>query len=252
MLENYIKEKRENKEILLMTHIVIGYPDINTSYEIVRQMVSAGVDLMELQIPFSEPIADGPVILKANQEALKKGITVSESIDFAFQVCKDFSIPFLFMSYYNIMFKYGVKKFAAKMHEIGLQGAIVPDLPPEEGAEYLTAMKELELDPIFIFSPTSTEERLQYINQNASGFIYCVARRGVTGSKTNFSKELDEYLKRCRKATTLPLAVGFGVKEKADVDFLKGKADIAVVGTETIRIMEEKGVPSIKDFIKSL
>lgn len=252
MLEKYIREKRKSREILLMTHIVIGYPDLNTSYEVVKQMVLAGVDLMELQIPFSEPIADGPVILKANQEALRNGTTVSTCIDFASRVCKDFSIPFLFMSYYNIMFKYGVKKFVAKMSEIGLQGSIIPDLPPEEGSEYLAIMKEKKLDPIFIFSPTSTEERLRYINQNASGFIYCVARRGVTGSKTDFSKELEEYLKKCRKATELPLAVGFGVKEKADVNYLKNKADIAVVGTQTLRVLEERGIFGVNDFMQSL
>ena len=130
MLESYIKQRLQTKDILLMTHIVIGYPSFEESMKVVEQMVDAGVDMMELQIPFSEPMADGPVILKANQDALKKGARVKSCFEFAEQVVKKFKIPFLFMSYYNILFKYGVEKFAEKMAKIGLKGAIVPDLPP--------------------------------------------------------------------------------------------------------------------------
>lgn len=131
MLQNYINERRKNKEILLMTHIVIGYPDINTSLKIVDEMVNAGVDLMELQIPFSEPIADGPTILHANHIALKNGINTKKCFDFAKEISTQYEIPFLFMTYYNILFKYGVKKFTSEMKINNLKGAIVPDLPPE-------------------------------------------------------------------------------------------------------------------------
>ena len=122
MIESYIRKQREKKDILLMTHIVIGYPSLEASFRIVREMVEAGVDLMELQIPFSEPMADGPVILKANQDALAGGITVQECIDFAARVTAAFDIPFLFMSYYNILFKYGVDSFARTMAQIGARG----------------------------------------------------------------------------------------------------------------------------------
>lgn len=252
MLESYIKKQREKKDILLMTHIVIGYPSFDESFKIIEEMVSAGVDMMELQIPFSEPMADGPVILQANQKALENGTTVKVCWDFAEKVARSFDIPFLYMSYYNILLKHGVKRFAADMQIKGLKGAIVPDLPPEEGEEYIDEMRKNNLAPIFIFSPNSSDERMKMISNAGEGFIYCVARKGVTGKETQFSNELEGYLKRCREATNLPLAVGFGVKEKADIDYLKGKADIAVIGSQTIRLVDEKGVKAVNAFIKGL
>ena len=156
------------------------------------------------------------------------------------------------MSYYNILFKYGVERFAADMAAYDIKGAIVPDLPPEEGQEYLAAMQKYDLAPIFIFSPTTPDERMNYLASFGKGFIYCVARKGVTGVDTDFSKQLEGYLGRCRQATDLPLALGFGVKEKADVDFLKGKADIAVIGSQTIRLVDNEGVDAVGEFIESL
>lgn len=252
MLEAYIKDRLKEKEILLMTHLVIGYPDLESSFRIIEKMVAAGVDLMELQIPFSEPIADGPVILHANQKSLAGGTTVRHCLEFARKAASAFDIPFLFMSYYNILYNYGVSQFTQLMSDYGLKGAIVPDLPPEEGTEYLEAMVANQLDPILIFSPATSDERMQYLASHSQGFVYCVARKGVTGDQTAFSDELDHYLARCRRAAGLPLAVGFGVKSKADIDFLKGRADIAVIGTQTIRLVDEAGVEGVAGFIEEL
>ncbi|MBW1707654.1 MAG: tryptophan synthase subunit alpha [Deltaproteobacteria bacterium] len=251
-LETYLQDRLKKKDILLMTHIVLGYPSFEDSLRIIEMMVDAGVDLMELQIPFSEPVADGPVILKANQIALRQGVTVRECLDFAGEAARRFNIPFLIMSYYNILFRHGVERFVSVMADKGLRGAIVPDLPPEEADEYLMAMNSKNLAPIFIFSPATIEKRMKYIAPFARGFIYCVARKGVTGAKTNFSDKLGRYLDLCRGATPLPLAMGFGVKEKYDLDFLKGKVDIAVIGSQSIRIMEERGINAVGDFIRSL
>ncbi|MGB1346829.1 MAG: tryptophan synthase subunit alpha, partial [Pseudomonadales bacterium] len=135
MLEQYIQDRLQHKELLLMTHIVLGYPSYDKSMYLVESMVEAGVDLMELQIPFSEPMADGPVILKANAEALKAGATLEKSLEMAEKITANFDIPFLFMTYYNILFKHGVTDFVSKMHDIGIKGAIIPDLPPEEASE---------------------------------------------------------------------------------------------------------------------
>ncbi|HEY6078367.1 MAG TPA: tryptophan synthase subunit alpha [Polyangiaceae bacterium] len=252
MLEQYLKQRRQTRDILLMTHIVAGHPSFETSLRLVEAMVTAGVDLIELQIPFSEPSADGPVILRANQEALAAGSTVERCFELAGQVARRFDVPFLFMTYYNILFKHGVARFAARMAELGLRGAIVPDLPPEEGDEYLAAMNEQALAPIFIYSPNTPPARLATIAEHARGFVYCVARKGVTGSATAFSSELSEYLARARAATSLPLAVGFGVKDKTDVAFLRGKADIAVVGSETLRVLERGGISAVTPFLESL
>lgn len=252
MLEAYVKERKKKRGLLLMTHIVMGYPDFDAALELVEHMVDAGADLMELQIPFSEPIADGPVILHANQEALAKGSTVERCLEFARTAAQRFDIPFLVMTYYNILFKFGVGRFVERLSEAGIRGAIVPDLPPEEASDYLSAMARHALDPIFIFSPNTSEERLARIAKHARGFVYCVARKGVTGADTSFSDELGVYLARCRKATTLPLCLGFGVKDKGDIDFLRDKVDIAVVGTQTLRVLEQGGVGQVGRFIESL
>jgi tryptophan synthase alpha chain len=252
VLEQYIRHRLAEKDILLMTHIVLGYPSFEMSLRIIETMVRVGVDLMELQIPFSEPTADGPVIVKANQTALRNGAAVRECMRLAEQAANAFDIPFLIMSYYNILFRYGVDRFVSDMAEKGLKGAIIPDLPPEEGGGYFHAMEKNALAPILIYSPTTSDERMKYLDTFAKGFVYCVARKGVTGQDTRFSDELATYIGRCRHATSLPLALGFGVKEKADIDFLKSKADIAVVGTQTIRIMDEKGVEGVGDFIQGL
>ncbi len=251
-LEQSIRAAREKKDILLMTHIVLGYPNFDDCLRLVEDMVNAGVDLMELQIPFSEPMADGPVILKANAEALKRGATVEQSFEVAEKLTREFDIPFLFMTYYNILFCQGVDEFVNRCSSIGIQGCIVPDLPPSEGQDYLDAMHKAQLAPIHIFTPNTPEPRMKFLSDNSSGFIYSVARKGVTGKDTAFSSELEAYLATCRENTSLPLAVGFGVKSAEDVNFLRGKADIAVVGSETIRVMEKEGVAGVKPFIKTL
>lgn len=252
MLEDYLRKRREERDILLMTHIVLGYPSFAECRDVIASMVEAGVELMELQIPFSEPMADGPVILRANQDALAHGARVEECLDFAEQTASEFGIPFLFMTYYNVPLQYGVERFAERMRAGGIVGSIVPDLPPEEGEAYLGALADRGLAPIFIFSPNTSDARLRYLADHARGFVYCVARKGVTGARTEFAESLERYLARCRAATSLPLAVGFGVREKRDVDFLRGKADIAVVGSETLRVLDERGVGAIGSFIRSL
>jgi len=251
-LEQSIRDARKKKDILLMTHIVLGYPSFDDCLRLVEDMVKAGVDLMELQIPFSEPMADGPVILKANAEALKAGATVEQSFEMAERLTKEFDIPFLFMTYYNILFCQGVESYVDRCKSIGIQGCIVPDLPPSEGQEYLDAMHKAELAPVHIFTPNTPEPRMRFLSDNSSGFIYSVARKGVTGKDTAFSSELETYLATCRENTSLPLAVGFGVKSAEDINFLRGKADIAVVGSETIRVMEEQGVAGVRPFIETL
>ncbi len=251
-LELAIKKAREKKEILLMTHIVLGYPNFDDSLRVVEDMVNAGVDLMELQIPFSEPMADGPVILRANAEALKGGATVEKSFEVAERLTREFDIPFLFMTYYNILYCQGINAFVDRCKAIGIQGCIVPDLPPSEGEEYLDAMHAAQLSPVHIFTPNTPESRMRHLSDNSSGMIYCVARKGVTGKDTAFSEDITNYLSLCKSTTELPLAVGFGVKSKEDIDYLRGKVDIAVVGSETIRVMEQDGVGAVKGFIETL
>jgi len=251
VLEAEIRRRRQDKDILLMTHIVLGYPSFEATLEIARAMVDAGVDLIELQIPFSEPMADGPVILRANQEALAAGSTVERCFEVARTLAAELPIPLLFMSYYNVLFTRGVDRFAREMREAGVRGAIVPDVPIEEGEELFGAMRREGVDPVFLFSPNTPDARMAAIAAQAKGLVYCIARKGVTGADTEFAV-LDEYLARCRAATTLPLALGFGVKNRADIEQLIGKVDIAVVGSETIRVIDEQGVGAVGPFIRGL
>ena len=252
LLERTIRGARAEKDILLMTHLVLGYPSFGVNREVIAQMVANGVDLIELQIPFSEPMADGPMILKANQASIDNGTLVKECLDFAAEMTATYAIPFLFMTYYNILFKYGVEDFVKKAAAINIQGFIVPDLPPEEGQQYLEIVNQEGLAPIQIFAPTSTDERMQTLVDHGAGFIYCVARRGVTGKKTELDAGFYDYLGRCRAATKLPLAVGFGIRNRTDVDMLRKRADIAVIGTETIRLVDEQGASAVGPFIKGL
>jgi tryptophan synthase alpha chain len=251
-LRDRIAKGLTQKDILLMTHIVLGYPSFADNRKVVEQMVNNGVDLIEMQIPFSEPVADGPVIIKANQEALSAGVKVRQCLEFAEEMCRLYSIPFLFMTYYNILFKYGVGDFLAKARQIGITGLIIPDLPPEEGQEYLQLAGKYDISPIQIFAPTSTVPRMQTLSSHADGFIYCVARRGVTGSQTSFDDAFKRYIDRCKANTDLPLAVGFGIQNKDDVEALKGKVEIAVIGSETIRLVDAKGPEAVGPFIAGL
>jgi len=251
-LETNIREKLAKKGILLMTHLVLGYPSFDANREVIRQMVDNGVDLIELQIPFSEPMADGPMILKANQASITAGTRVSDCLAFAAEMTAAHDIPFLFMTYYNILFKYGVEDFVRKAAAFNIKGFIVPDLPPEEGGDYLKIIAKENLAPIQIFAPTSTDVRMHTLAAHGAGFIYCVARRGVTGKKTELDAGFYAYLKRCRAATKLPLAVGFGIRNRNDVDMLRNKADIAVIGTETIRLVDARGAGAVEPFIRDL
>ncbi|HID69024.1 MAG TPA: tryptophan synthase subunit alpha [Desulfobacterales bacterium] len=252
LLEQQLRNALEKKDILLMTHIVLGYPSFDVNREVIKQMVENGVDCIEMQIPFSEPMADGPVILKANQDALAAGTKVEDCITFGAEMVKEYDIPFLFMTYYNIIFKYGEEAFFKRAADSGIKGFIVPDLPPEMGESFLALADKYNLAPILIYAPTSTSERMGELAAHGRGFIYCVARRGVTGKKSEFDKDFDNYLGRCRAATDLPLAVGFGIQDKEDIEALKGKADMAVIGSRTIKLVEQDGAKAVGPFIAGL
>ena len=253
-LEDYINRElaQPEKNILLMTHIVLGYPSMQVNRQVVAAMVDNGVELIEMQIPFTEPVADGPAIVRANQASIENGISVKDAFVFAQEMTKKHPIAFLFMTYYNIVLQYGAEKFCSDAKKIGIKGVIIPDLPPEEGDSFFDLARSYDLDPILVFAPTSTPERMTRLNQSASGFIYCVARKGVTGQKTDFDTTFNDYMAQCRAATGLPLAVGFGIASKDDIDRLNGKADIGVIGTRTINLVDELGVDAVGPFIAGL
>ncbi|WP_139491774.1 tryptophan synthase subunit alpha [Brevibacillus dissolubilis] len=251
-LADLIESKKSTKRIQIMTHQILGYPDFETNYEMIKLFAKYGVDYVELQIPFSEPIADGPVFLKANQDALKNGVTVEQCFAFAEKVAAEFNIPFLFMTYYNILYAQGVEAFVKRSKEIGIKGLIVPDAYPEGSAEYFEACQKHGVDAIVLTTPYTTPERMEYLNSLASGFVYCVARKGVTGSKTKFDDATTEYIANCRASLDVPIGVGFGIQEREDIDYLAGKSDIAIVGSELLKVLERDGLAGVERLLAEL
>lgn len=236
-----------------MTHQILGYPDFDTNYEMLRLFNENGVDLVELQLPFSEPIADGPVFLKANQTSLARGTTTRQCLDFARRVVTDFpAISFLFMTYYNVVLQFGTEAFVKECADIGIRGLIVPDAYPEESGTFMEACRQHDVEPILIATPYTPDQRLVYLSAQTGGFLYCAARKGVTGSKTSFGDETSEFLSRVREFAKTPIAVGFGIQSGEDVAFLQGKCDIAIIGTQLLNVLEKEGLIGVDRFLKSI
>ena len=252
MLETYIKEQLKERRILLMTHAVVGYPSLDDNWRMLECMQDAGVALVELQLPFSEPIADGPVFVKANQSALQHGLHWDEYFEFMARAAERFSFPLIFMGYYNSIFCMGDQPFCARLKQAGGQGYIIADLPPEQARELDGHARDQGLNPIHLMTPTNSDARLRQIAENAAGFVYCVARKGVTGSKTQLDQSTMDYIQRCRNATELPLALGFGIKSVQDIESLTGHIDIAIIGTAFLEMWEQQGENGCHDFLHSL
>jgi tryptophan synthase alpha chain len=240
-------------KIKLVSHAVLGYPSFDLCRESVAEMARVGVEIIELQIPFSDPEADGPFFTAAQQESVENGTTVEQCFVFAEEVCAAHpEVQFVFMTYYNIVYKYGVREFVERAAKIGVKGFILPDLPVEEADEYVAACHANKVDPIFVFTPTTSDERMRKIATKASGFVYCQARTGVTGTHTKFGPDEEAYIARCRAATDLPLAMGFGIQTKEDVDFLRGKVDIAICCTQAVKALVKDGPSAMGEFLEGL
>lgn len=251
-LAKYLKQKLQERELLLMTHAVVGYPNLDDNWAMLECMSDAGVDLVELQLPFSEPIADGPRFIRANQEALDHGLHRDDYFDFFARAAQAFDFPLLFMGYYNSVFRMGHAAFCDRLKRAGGDGYIIADLPLEEARDLDSHAKKQALDPIHIVTPLNSEERLREIAATASGFIYCVARKGVTGNATELDAALKTYMERCRHITRLPLALGFGIKTAEHVNRLRGIADIAIVGTACLEAWETRGRDGYRRFLQEL
>lgn len=251
-LEAYVRRRLEEKPLLLMAHLVVGYPSLEANWAMLEAMEQAGVDLVELQLPFSEPIADGPSFVRANHHAIQAGVTWQAYFDLAARVTATFRFPVVFMGYYNSVFNMGPARFCESLSTAGIRGFILPDLPPEEAAELNALARARELDPIFIMTPTNSQARLEEIGSHASGFIYCAARKGVTGRHTDLSQGVPTFLENCRKATSVPLGLGFGIAAPEHVRELRHLADIAIVGTAGLAAWEERGPAGYARYMKAM
>lgn len=256
-LNKYLMERKQalantDRKTMIMTHVVCGYPSFDENWQELEIMQAAGVDLVELQFPFSEPSADGPLFVKANQTAIDSGVNVDDCFAFMQKVTTHFSFKVVMMGYYNTVFKTGHKAFLQRLKDAGGDAFILPDLPVEEASELHNIANELDLSPIILMTPTSSDERLRQLAAAADGFIYAVARKGVTGSNTDMNAEVADFIQRCRAHTELPLAIGFGVSTKKDIDFISQHADIAVIGTAALKAWEENKEAGLMAFFKQL
>lgn len=251
-LESHLRQRLAKKPLLLMTHLVVGYPSLDANWAMLEAMDSAGVDLVELQLPFSEPIADGPSFVKANHDAIEAGTDWQTYFDLAARAAERFSFELVFMGYYNSVFSMGAERFCARLSEAGMRGFILPDLPPEEATELTAVARGFGLDAIPIMTPTNSPARLAEIGRQTSGFVYCAARKGVTGRKTDLSEGVPAFLERCRKATSVPLGLGFGIRTAEDVRELRDLADIAIIGTAGLNAWEERGPDGYRQYLEGL
>jgi tryptophan synthase alpha chain len=256
-LEAMFASARADGRIAFMPFMTIGYPDYQASIELVRAMVDAGADAIELGIPFSDPLADGPTIQKASFRALEGGTTPRMAID-AVRTLREagVEVPLILMGYFNTFLAYGGERIISDAARAGADGFIIVDLPPEESDETLALCRKAGLDLIYLLAPTSDDERIGEVARRAGGFIYCVGVVGVTGAREHLAEELPAFLKRLRGKTDLPLAVGFGISKREHVEALRGMADAAIVASAIIQIVEssprEERVKRVRDYVEVL
>jgi tryptophan synthase alpha chain len=230
-------------EMGLVAYLTAGDPTLEASEKILLAAAEAGADVIELGVPFSDPVADGPTIQRASERALRSGTTLAGVLALVRRLRAKTEVPMILFSYFNPILQMGLEKFAAAAAEAGADGALATDLIPEEAAEYRAAMHAAGLDTIFLGAPTSTNERLKRIAACSSGFLYLISRTGVTGTRDALPEELPAFVRRARKFTNLPIAVGFGISLPSHVSVLGGIADAAVVGSALVAEVEKAASP---------
>src|SRR3989441_3725857 len=223
-------ELRANGELGIIAYITAGDPSLDATHRFVLALAEAGADVIELGVPFSDPIADGPTIQRASERALQSGTTLSGVLDLVRKIRASREVPLVIFSYFNPILQMGLERFADTAAAAGADGVLATDLTPEESAEYRQIVSARGLDTIFLAAPTSTDERLRKIVDCSSGFLYLISRTGVTGAKEALPEDLPALIRRARRVTQLPIAVGFGISLPGHVSILGGLADAAVVG----------------------
>jgi tryptophan synthase alpha chain len=250
---NRITEVFKGRDKALVAYITAGYPDIKATPEIAQALAESGSDVIELGIPFSDPLADGATIQKASYQALQNGVTPKICLEAAEVIRKKIQTPLVFMTYYNPVLNYGLEAFCRSCETAGINGLIVPDLPPEEGTELETIAQKYDIDLIYMLAPTSTEERIREVGKRSRGFIYLVSLTGVTGAREELPPKIEDFIKRVRAKTRQPLCVGFGISNAEQAKRVAATADGVIVGSRLIRLIEEDAtLGSLKAFITSL
>jgi tryptophan synthase alpha chain len=236
--ETFERAKAENRAAL-MPFVTAGYPSLEVSGQLLDALVEGGADIIELGVPFSDPLADGATVQASSQKALENGTTLADCIELvrAFRA-RGGTIPILLMGYVNPFYQYGIERLARDAADAGIDGFLIPDLPSDESEEFQAPLRAQGLDLIYFLAPTSTERRISDVANRATGFLYCVALTGVTGARDQMAEELPEYIARIRQATDLPLTIGFGISKPEHVAAVAQIADGVVVASALINHLD--------------
>jgi len=255
-IDRTFKRLKNRGQAALIPFIVAGDPDLETTKALVLKMAERGADIIELGVPFSDPIADGPIIQSASQRALQNGVNLKNIFSLVERL-KGIDIPLVLMTYFNPIFRYGLKDFAVGCQKSGVDGVIVPDLPPEEAGPWIAEARRMNLDTIFLIAPTSPSGRIRMVNRCSRGFIYYVSVTGVTGARDRLPEELEIPIKRVKEISQKPVSVGFGISTPEQAKAVSHFSDGVIVGSAIVKIIEENlnnpdMVNRVGDFISSL
>ncbi len=244
-----------HKHPSLVAYVTCGDPDLPTTREVVLAAIAAGADVIELGVPFSDPVADGPVIQRASERSLRKGTTLEDVLRLAKEIRQKSEAGLVIFSYLNPVMRMGMSKFSAAAENAGVDGALITDLPMEEADGYLKEMRSRKLETIFLAAPTSTDQRLKHIADASTGFVYAVSRTGVTGTQRQLPEDAQDLVRRLRKKTKLPIAVGFGISTAEQFAAVGQYADAGVVGSAIVQTIERnpgKEAKAVAQFITQL
>jgi tryptophan synthase alpha chain len=239
----------------LVAYLTCGDPDLRVTREVALAAIDAGAEVIELGVPFSDPVADGPVIQRASERALKNGVALSDVLKVAAEIRRESDAGLIVFSYLNPILRMGMENFATRAAAAGVDGALITDLPGEEADEYLRHMRNRNLATVFLAAPTSTDERLKHIAQLSTGFVYGVSRTGITGARKELPEDAEKLVQRLRKFTKLPIAVGFGISAPEQFAAVGKFADAAVVGSAIVQTIESNPgteAEAVAEFIKQL
>lgn len=245
----FIELKKNNKKALI-PYIMAGDPSPDATKKYVIDLEKSGADIIELGVPFSDPLADGPTIQWAAERSLQNGVTLRKVLHLVKDIRKTSEIPIILMTYYNPVFKFGIEGFIKEAVASGVDGVIIPDLIPDEAGEFISLSRARGLDTIFLLAPTSTRERINKVAKASSGFIYYVSITGITGSNLTMGSSMRETLNKVKKASPIPVAIGFGISNPKEAAAVSGMADGVIVGSAIVKLIA-KG-KSINNFVKSL
>ena len=235
-----------------MPYLMGGFPDAATATEIGRAYADGGADLVELGVPFSDPLADGPVIQRASERALRAGVTLEAVLQLVRRIRRTSALPIVLFSYVNPLLRFGLRRLAGEAAAAGVDGVLVTDLPPEESDEWLRVARTAPLDTIFLASPTSPDDRLRRVAEASRGFVYAISRTGVTGEQQRISDDARPLLDRLRGLTGEPIALGFGISTPAQVAEAAAAADAVVVGSALVRFVEEQPAGDVAEKVRWL